>query len=252
MTQGRPAVERNRALYESFWEEVPDFSRHNPGACHRRRLILDLVSQLQFASALDVGCGDALLLRFLRRARPDIGSLAGADLSPSQVARNRLRSPEMDFYVLDVERGMLDRRFDLVLSSEVIEHLDDPRSALTHLAAMVKAGGWLLITCPTGRMYATEEHFGHVRHPSSRELAELGTGAGLRVHSLTTWGWPTYRFSKWATNIDARWAIEHFARGPYPLSAKAVSRALYLANYFNLANHPWGCQLIALFRKERR
>lgn len=252
MSRANPAVDRNRVFYDSFWQSAPDFARYNPGARHRRRLMLGALSPLRCASALDVGCGDGSWLRLLRRARPDIDFLAGADLSPTQVARNGARWPDMGFFVLDIERASLDRTFDLVTSSEVIEHIDDQRSAFAHLAAMVKVGGWLLVTCPTGHVYPTERHFGHVRHPSPRELAALGAGAGLRVQSLTTWGWPTYRLLKWATNLDPGWALKHFARGPYSLPAKVLSRGLYWANFLNLADHPGGCQLIALLRKEPR
>ncbi|MBV9945693.1 MAG: class I SAM-dependent methyltransferase, partial [Myxococcales bacterium] len=199
------ASERNRALYDSFWEAVPDYARYNPGARHRRRLIFDLLSLGRCESLLDVGCGDGLFLRLLRRERPDIRALAGADLSPAQVERNRERLPGMDFYALDVQVGALDRAFDVVLCGEVVEHLEDQRAAFRHLAAMVNPGGRLLVTCPTGTMYATEKHFGHVHHPTRAELVDHARGAGLRERSVSNWGWPTYNLMKWATNVNPGW-----------------------------------------------
>src|SRR5579863_6405475 len=167
---GRSAIDRNMRFYQAFWEETPDFTRYNPGARHRRRLITDCLGSERFVSALDVGCGQGELLSLLRGGHPEASALAGVDLSPDQVVRNQARWPDIEFFALDVQKEALDRTFDHVVCSEVIEHLDDQRGAVANLARMVRAGGRLLITCPTGSMYATERHFGHVRHPEAEEL----------------------------------------------------------------------------------
>ena len=63
MTAAEPsAVERNLSFYQGFWEETPDFIRYNPGARHRRRMILRLLGAERFDSLLDVGCGNGELL----------------------------------------------------------------------------------------------------------------------------------------------------------------------------------------------
>lgn len=242
-------TESNRAFYETFWAQTPDYARYNPGACHRRRLILDVIAPLRATSLLDAGCGDGTLLGFMRQARPDIPDWTGADLSPAQVERNRSRFPGIRFDVLDLEAAALERTFDLVLCSEVLEHVRDQAAAMRHLARMLTPQGHLVVTCPTGRMYATERHFGHVHHPTPQELAGLAQASGLRVLSLQNWGWPLYRILKWATNVDAEWSLKHFADGPYSTGAKLVSSALYWANHANRAHDARGCQLIGLFQR---
>jgi 2-polyprenyl-3-methyl-5-hydroxy-6-metoxy-1,4-benzoquinol methylase len=247
--RGQSAIDRNMAFYQAFWEETPDFTRYNPGARHRRRLITDCLGSEDFSSALDVGCGQGELLSFLRIAHPEASSFAGVDLSPDQVARNRAKWPDMEFFALDLQKEALDRTFDLVVCSEVIEHLDDQRAAVGNLARMVRAGGRLLITCPTGTMYATERHFGHVRHPGAEELGRWARDAKLELVSLWNWGWPTYRLLKWATNIQADWALKQFASGSYSRGAKLVSSALYWFNFLNRQDDERGCQLVGVFRK---
>lgn len=241
------AVERNLAFYQGFWEDTPDFVRYNPGARHRRRAILQALGEEPFESVLDVGCGSGELLSLIERHHPRARGLAGADLSPDQVERNRKRLPRAEFFALDIQRAALERTFDLVVCSEVIEHLDDQRAAVAHLARMVRPGGRLLITCPTGTMYATEKHFGHVRHPSAEELSRWARDAGLEVGSIWNWGWPTYRLLKWATNVDADWALKNFASGAYSLGAKLVSGGLYWLNFLNRRDDRRGCQLVAVF-----
>ncbi len=256
MTAAEPsAADRNLSFYQGFWEETPDFIRYNPGARHRRRMILRLLGAEPFDSMLDVGCGNGELLALVGQAMVGDGrgapALAGADLSPDQVERNRKRMPGAEFFALDVQVAPLPRTFDVVVCSEVVEHLDDARTAVANLAQMVKPGGRLLITCPSGTMYATERHFGHVRHPTAHDLAAWAEAVGLRVETLWNWGWPTYQLLKWATNVNAEWALENFANGAYSRSAKAISTSLYWLNYLNRRDDRRGCQLVGVFRRPR-
>jgi trans-aconitate methyltransferase len=210
---------------------------------------MQTLSGRRFASALDVGCGNGELLALLSRAHPEIATLSGADLSPDQVARNRSRFPGIDFNPLNIEKEAIDRRFDLVVCSEVIEHLDEQRAAFGNLAAMVNLSGTLLVTCPTGTISTTERRFGHVRHPTPEQLVDHGAAFGLRPISMLNWGWPAYRLLKWATNINADWAMQRFASGAYSSSAKLVSNTLYWLNYLNRPDDARGCQLVAVFEK---
>jgi SAM-dependent methyltransferase len=247
--QTSSAGERNLAFYGDFWEGTPDFIKHNPGARHRRRLIRDVIGSESFSSVLDVGCGSGELLTIMQHAYPGATRLAGADLAPEQVARNQKRLPKMEFFALDVQNDALDETFDLVVCSEVIEHLDNQQTAISNLARMVKPGGRLLLTCPTGTMYPTERHFGHVRHPGATDLTEWAADAGLRVSAMWNWGWPTYRALKWATNVNAEWALKNFASGSYTRGAKFISQALYWLNFVNRRHDRRGCQIFAMFRK---
>ena len=181
------AVERNLSFYRGFWEDTPDFIRYNPGARHRRRMILDLLRGLRFDSLLDVGCGNGELIALVAAQSPGI-RLTGADLSPDQIERNQRRLPGVEFFALDVQSAALPRTFDMVTCSEVIEHLDDAAAALRNLARMVAPGGHLLVTCPAGTMYATERHFGHVRHPKVGDLTAWADAAGLEVDTILELG----------------------------------------------------------------
>lgn len=236
----------NQQFHDEFWRSCPDFSKHNPGVLHRRRLLSNLLRSIRFDSLLDVGCGDGQNLLWLRSILPSHVRFHGVDISGETIRANRQRLPFASFDVLDLAANPLPQRFDAVLCTEVIEHMDDQPTALKNLAAMVAPRGHLLLTCPTGKIHATERSFGHVHHPSPAELRKLIEGAGLRVMSIENWGWPLYLAMKYATNVDPDFALKNFANKEYSLSAKLVSRALYLGNFLNLPSSPGGCQLFAL------
>ena len=239
----------NQEFYDEFWRSCPDFSRYNPGVLHRRRGILNHLLSVPHREVLDVGCGTGELLVWLRSELGAGVTYVGADLSQTTVEQNERRHPFATFHTLDIQRGALDRTFEAVICTEVVEHLDDRPRALKHLASMVSPGGHLILTCPTGRVHATEKHFGHVNHPSPRELRGDLVAAGLEVESIKRWGFPLYTALKYATNVKPDWALKNFANTEYSKGAKMVSKALYYANFFNLPTSPLGCQLFVLARR---
>jgi SAM-dependent methyltransferase len=215
--------------------------------------MLQLVRSIRspIRSVLDAGCGHGETLRFLRSLVPAGTRFVGTDISGATVEHNRTTLPFAEFAVLDLERERLDETFDLVVCSEVIEHLEHQGDAVRLVASMVAPGGHLLLTCPTGKLHATERHFGHVTHPTKSALAALVTRAGLDVINLENWGFPLYVATKYATNVRPDWAIKNFADRPYGRRERGISQLLYLANFGNIANTPFGCQLFLLAHRRR-
>lgn len=235
--------------YDRQWSKLDDFIKFNPGSRHRRRWILAQVARQRFQSMLDIGCGNGELLQLIQSEIGDDSiHYSGGDLSPVAVERNQKRLPGMKFHVLDVQKQALDARFDLIVCSEVIEHLEDREAAFRNLAKMLQPGGTLILTCPTGRMYETEKHFGHVSHPTVQEVKSLAQANSLRLERLETWGWPFYNLMKWATNVNPEWALKNFGTVQYSASSKLVSIGLYWLNFLNLPGAPLGCQLLAVLK----
>lgn len=243
------AVTEARAFYDEHWEALGDFIRYNPGARHRRRIVARMLRPLRFDSVLDVGCGRGEMLLWIRREFPALQSLWGADVALETIGANRARMPWARFEQLDIERERVGQEFDLVVCSEVVEHLHDRPTALRNLASMVKPGGHLLVTCPTGRIFATEVRFGHVTHPTAPELLALGDAVGLTTLRYEHWGWPSYKLTKRLTNLWPDWAMKQFGDGTYSVGKRLVSTGLYWLNFANLRNARGGCQLFWLYRK---
>jgi ubiquinone/menaquinone biosynthesis C-methylase UbiE len=100
------------------------------------------------ATVLDIGCGQGWQLAEIRKLRPD-AKLHGMDISPKLVSLARAHVPDGDFQTGDADNlNYDDAQFDVVLMTEVLEHLSDPVLALTQLKRVLKPGGWLLMTVP--------------------------------------------------------------------------------------------------------
>ena len=91
---------------------------------------------------LDMGCGNGSVARALIAQGYDV---YGVDASESGIAIANAEAPGR-FFVLDVSSGQLPaelagKRFDGVISTEVIEHLYDPRGFIAFARRILQSGG---------------------------------------------------------------------------------------------------------------
>jgi cyclopropane fatty-acyl-phospholipid synthase-like methyltransferase len=98
---------------------------------------------------LDAGCGNgAMCGEFLALGC----TVVGVDLSQSGVGIAREAHPQGRFEEAHVDETLLGRlrepSFDVVVSTEVVEHLYDPRTYARGCLAALKPGGRLVMTTP--------------------------------------------------------------------------------------------------------
>lgn len=107
----------------------------------------------------DYGCGPGMLLKELSRASPD-SKFFGYDFAAAGIRVASENFPEASFAERDIYESFPER-YDLVLCTEVLEHLEHPRRALANLLDQLAPGGLLLLTVPDGRVdqYAGHIHF---------------------------------------------------------------------------------------------
>ena len=98
---------------------------------------------------LDVGCGNGIISIAL-------GSLGyqvtGIDIDPDSIEFAKKNNPydNVDFVVMNVEDELLNEKFDIVICSEVIEHLYQPTKFLMHIREKIRPGGMVIITVTNG------------------------------------------------------------------------------------------------------
>ncbi len=153
----------------------------------RRAIVDHILERLNLpgdAAILEPGCGTGG--NYAMRARR--GHLCALDADESAVGFARARG------LAQVERGALPdqipfgvRRFDLVVMTDVLEHLDDEAGTLRALRARLRAGGWLLMTVPA-MPWLWSDHdvtHHHRRRYGANELRTLVSGAGFDVTYLS-------------------------------------------------------------------
>ena len=122
----------------------------------RRLAIVVEAAGLRLANGvvLDACCGVGMYLRAFRDFTPHV---FGVDIEPDHV-RNASEHGSVAL-ARGEELPFADGCFDLILSHEVIEHVEDDRACVAAMVRLLKPGGRLVLFCPN-RLYPFETH-GH-------------------------------------------------------------------------------------------
>jgi SAM-dependent methyltransferase len=127
---------------------------------------------------LDAGCGSGRNMVDLVRH----GTVTGIELSDTSVslARERGAGEVIEGSVLDMP--FADASFELAVSLDVIEHLEDDLTALRELRRVVAPGGALLLTVPAYQWLWSghDEINHHHRRYTRNSLQRIGEQAGWR------------------------------------------------------------------------
>ena len=167
---------------------------------------------------LDAGSGNGSVATNVGRLGHSVVAL---NFSESELQRCQRRNPypNVTFELQDLrslgERDDLRERFDVVICTEVIEHVLDDRKLMRDLAKTLKAGGQLLLTSPNldyrpldGREeppYEPIEDGRHVRKGyDDRQLRGLAQTAGLDVIDIQycSGDW-SQRLTRWYRHLQS-------------------------------------------------
>lgn len=130
-------------------------------------------------ACLDVGCGGQPLRAELTNA--------GFDYTSLDVQQNAAGTVD---FVAQIDRplptAMLQRRFDFIVCTEVLEHVADWPVAFANLAALLAPGGHVLVTCP--HIWVPHEEPYDFHRPTSWALSHHAALVGLKEIEMTRLG----------------------------------------------------------------
>lgn len=131
-----------------------DYGYNNAQACWAASYLLPQILALTGAigsqtRVLDIGCGNGFISgQFMRRGC----YVVGVDLSEQGITLARQTYPQARFEILAADKDVLNRLeeepFDLVISTEVVEHLYDPRAYAAGCFAALRPGGRFICSTP--------------------------------------------------------------------------------------------------------
>ncbi len=190
LSSWQESVARADELYD-YYAQLTDedlAERHSAENRARQRALLQKLSSYTTGrKLLDVGCGDGQLLETATKAGWEP---AGIDLSEAAVElcrRRGLDASNTDFF----DRALDTRRFDVIVMSELIEHVPAPQRFLSRAESLLEPGGVLYLTTPNfgslaRRMLGARwsvihpEHIGYFEPSTLRDMVSRETG----LHAL--------------------------------------------------------------------
>ena len=186
-----------RDFYEDLWERLP-----------AQLVPPDLELRLAHLRAgvragdrvLDLGCGDGRFTAELARmgAAP-----TGVDIAEAALTRARAAHPDLDFRLAPIDGPLPfdDVSFDVVWTSEVIEHVADTARWLSEVRRVLVPRGRLLLTTPShgrvrvaiGGIEAFSDPLGdHLHLYTRKSLTALLAEFGFDEISVRTAGGPPF------------------------------------------------------------
>lgn len=152
---------------------------------------------LKQGKLIDIGAGNGLILKYFKDKGYDV---AGIELEEQQVHQMRgdlkLKGVKLEQGDITKLKGRED--YDVVIASDVIEHIEDDGHALTNLWSFVKPNGYLVLTVPAHTyLYGVrDKRWGHFRrYDRAYMLQKISQLSHSSVTTITHWntvGYITY------------------------------------------------------------
>lgn len=188
-------------VYSLSKETIQRWQWGDPLLRHLTEIILKLANGIG-GRALDVGCGTGRVSVALAREGFQV---TGIDPATDVINQARELASEFDLDITYVagdfsqsETIFPNDSFDLVVCSEVLEHVEQWESIIENIRRVVKPKGYLILTVPNdpGQFSALDSYAGHLRRFGWGEIkANL---EGFRVERSFTIGFPVTRTVHWA------------------------------------------------------
>lgn len=100
-----------------------------------------LGDRLAHASVLNLGCSTGLIDEYIA---PQVARMTGVDIDEPAIAlaKSRRNAPNLDFEIGDaMHLGFVDETFDVVICSQVYEHVPDASRMMTEIRRVLRQGG---------------------------------------------------------------------------------------------------------------
>ncbi|MEW6214874.1 MAG: class I SAM-dependent methyltransferase [Nitrospirota bacterium] len=154
----------------------------------RRDIIYKLIKNYHGdTQILDIGCSGGALTRFLRRQ--GFRRLYGIDNDEKAIEICRQKGI-IDVHVADAgETGFEDQQFDIIIASDVLEHIKDEDKALFEWYRILKPEGKLIIFVPAFKFLWSkhDEVNQHYRRYSKSGLIEVLKKNGFGIEKSSYW-----------------------------------------------------------------
>lgn len=252
-------------IYKRDSDTVRRWQWNDPALRNLSDVVLGLLGNIPDKGAkrvLDLGCGTG-------RLAAQIGALGftvdGIDPEARAVSTGNAVIRELGLTGVSLHAGdVFDDRspvagggYDVLVCTEVLEHVDDWRALLARGLALVRNGGRIIISVPRdpAQFGVLDEYAGHLRRFREPEL--LGALAGCADIEVARLGAPLFRSFVWlygralkllrrphASQTESMW-------GSPSLTARLYGALMYgMLKFDNVFKGlPWGATLVVSARK---
>lgn len=185
--------------YEKKYHEVETY---NWWFKSRRRYLLDLLKEApRDRTILDIGCSSGIFLKDLELQGFKMENLFGIDISEKAI-ENCKNNGIQNAFVMDAQKISLPEKFDFIIASDCLEHLQDDVMAIKNWCELLKPEGEMVIFVPAFQSLWShhDEVNMHFKRYRNKELRDKLIGENLIILKSSYWNFflfiPLYIFRK--------------------------------------------------------
>lgn len=185
-------------VYKSNIQTIVQTQYEDPLLMHISKRIGTHLKTIRGQRVLDIGCGVG---RTSLLAASFGFNVIGVDTEPKAIrlarmnAKNFYLDTKCTFIIGDIlkQRKLLKKKFDIVICSEVIEHVEKPQTIINFAFRLLKKDGSFILTTPhdPNLWSVLDEYAGHVKRYRIEEIKQLLRK--FRITKLYTIGFPLMR-----------------------------------------------------------
>jgi len=144
-------------------------------------LILGLV---EGKTVLDVGCGSGRLSKTLLEKGYSVVAI-DSDLKAVEIAKKK----GIPAFVSDFGDWQTEEKFDCIILGDVLEHIEDDKSAMRKVHQMLTPNGCIAVNVPAYQVLFGKHDIalGHKRRYSNKELKTKLKESGFKIESMRHW-----------------------------------------------------------------
>jgi 2-polyprenyl-3-methyl-5-hydroxy-6-metoxy-1,4-benzoquinol methylase len=141
-----PSLEAQQRFWDWHWQHSGERRTINEWKDRRHEEVCSILRKLPLVqpNIIDLGCGTGWYTERLGR----FGSVTGVDLSEEAIAMAKADFPLVTFHAGNLyELPLQAEHYDVVVSQEVVDHVDDREAFLERAEYLLRPGGYLVLAC---------------------------------------------------------------------------------------------------------
>lgn len=189
----------SRHLYEKFHQKTTFQEKVINTKNFTYRIILGVInnyiSSFTNKTILDVGCGAGTVSLYLANRGANI---VGVDISRKAIdsckksARILKLTDKTQFICNTIEKIKFRQKFDVIICSEIIEHISNDGAFLKRIHKLLKKNRLLILSTPSinaplykiGLAQNFDKRVGHIRRYSKQQISDLVKKSGFRIEEV--------------------------------------------------------------------
>jgi 2-polyprenyl-3-methyl-5-hydroxy-6-metoxy-1,4-benzoquinol methylase len=243
-------------MKEDFEKKYHDVESAHWWFKSRRKYLLDLLKEVpKDSKILDIGCSSGIFLKDLEALGFTTDNLFGIDISDKAITNCKANGINNAF-VMDAQNITLNEKFDIIIASDCLEHLEDDKKALKNWNDLLKIGGTMYVFVPAFQsLWSYHDTVNmHFRRYRKAELKSKLLAENLEIIKSSYWNFflflPVYVFRTITSKVQKNKSGESdIAIGNHFINSALLQLIIFENKLLKIFNFPFGVSTFCIAKR---